>query len=175
MADSSCGSVASKSRRVSWALFPTAIIAAGLATLGTFWAFLAAGVFYHINGIADGIDGEIARVKYEFSVTGEWVDTVTDDLKDVLFYAGLGYGAWAAGIPSLAGAGASLWATLGAVAVAGKLRRLDALVSDLRGSRPGRRGPQCLNSAARGHRHRRVTLFTARFVDMHIRQCTTET
>lgn len=106
---------------ISLLTFPTAIIAAGLATLGTFWAFLAAGVFYHINGIADGIDGEIARVKYEFSVTGEWVDTVTDDLKDVLFYAGLGYGAWAAGIPSLAGAGASLWATLGAVAVAGKL------------------------------------------------------
>lgn len=106
---------------ISVLTFPTAIIAAGFATLGTFWAFLAAGVFYHINGIADGIDGEIARVKYEFSVTGEWVDTVTDDLKDVFFYAGLGWGAWAAGLPSVAGAGAPLWATLGAVAVTGKL------------------------------------------------------
>ncbi len=106
---------------ISAATFPTALVAAGLATLGTFWAFLAAGIFYHINGIADGIDGEIARVKYEFSVTGEWVDTVTDDLKDVLFYAGLGYGAWSAGLPSVAGAGPSLWASFSGVAVAGKL------------------------------------------------------
>lgn len=107
--------------QISLLTFLFGIAAAVSAAVGGFWPFLVAGLLYQVNAIADGIDGEIARVKYEFSVLGEWMDTVTDDLKDVLFYAGLGWGAWQTGVPSLADLGPRLWLWLGAAAVGGKV------------------------------------------------------
>jgi phosphatidylglycerophosphate synthase len=42
--------------------------------------------------ILDGCDGEVARLKYQSSKLGAWLDTVLDDISNVAFAVGMGYG-----------------------------------------------------------------------------------
>ncbi|MEZ4462530.1 MAG: CDP-alcohol phosphatidyltransferase family protein [bacterium] len=100
--------------------FSLGILAGVLAAMGGMQNFLLAGVVFQINSVIDGCDGELARVRYEFSVLGEWLDTLSDDFSDVFFWAGLGWGAsqtfagpW--GLPS------NVWWWLGLAAVVGKV------------------------------------------------------
>lgn len=59
------------------------------------WAYLAAGgVLFQIASILDGVDGEVARAKLLHSKTGEWMDTVCDDLTNAVFIAGLTLGVY---------------------------------------------------------------------------------
>lgn len=97
------------------------VVSAVAAAIGGYAGFLAAGILYQLNSIIDGIDGELARVRYEFSVTGEWLDTISDDLADLLIYIGIGIGA-ARTMPDAPGPfGPELWLVLGLTAAAGKL------------------------------------------------------
>jgi phosphatidylglycerophosphate synthase len=86
--------------------------AAALAALGTYAAMLAGAFLYQWKSILDGVDGELARLKFQGSRLGEWLDTVGDDLSNLLFYAGITVGAWrASGDPTwiwLGGAGVVL-------------------------------------------------------------------
>lgn len=59
---------------------------------GYFWSLLGAFLFQW-NSILDGCDGELARVRYQHSKLGQWLDTVFDDVSNVLFYGGLAIGA----------------------------------------------------------------------------------
>ncbi|WP_158542365.1 CDP-alcohol phosphatidyltransferase family protein [Lujinxingia litoralis] len=95
-----------------------AAIAAGF---GGYTGFLIAGVLYQLNSVIDGVDGELARVRYEFSVLGEWLDTVSDDLSDLLLYLGLGVGAWRTMATGLGPLGPEIWLYLGLAAAGGKL------------------------------------------------------
>lgn len=116
--------------------FGLGIIAALAAARGGYSWFLVAGLAYQANSVVDGVDGELARVKYEFSLLGEWLDTLSDDLKDVLFYAGLAVGAWRTVAPP-GDLGASIWLWLGGVAVAGKLVSMVAYYSWLIANKRG--------------------------------------
>ncbi|MFB6351902.1 MAG: CDP-alcohol phosphatidyltransferase family protein [Bradymonadaceae bacterium] len=100
-------------------------IAATIAVAGGGYAwFLAGAILYQLSSILDGVDGELARGKYEFSLFGEWIDTLCDNTKDILFYLGLGYGA-SQTVPGLLGfAGADLWMWLGTLAATGKFLSL---------------------------------------------------
>lgn len=100
--------------QISIVTFSLGILAGILASMGGYWGFFWAGVVFQINSIIDGCDGELARVKYEFSVTGEWLDTISDDLSDVFFWAGLGLGAWHSYDSSLDG---TWWLWLAAISV----------------------------------------------------------
>ena len=42
--------------------------------------------------ILDGVDGELARVRFQYSTFGQWLDTVCDDASNILFYAGVAIG-----------------------------------------------------------------------------------
>jgi phosphatidylglycerophosphate synthase len=110
-----------KPNHISIVTFSLGVLAAVFAAMGGFWWFVLAGVTYQLNSIIDGVDGELARVKYEFSLLGEWLDTLSDDTKDVLFYAGLAVGCFKMGDFPIAGFDASAWLWLGGIAVAGKL------------------------------------------------------
>lgn len=79
---------------ISIVTFTLGILGALAAASGEYMGFLLAGLLYQANSIVDGVDGELARVRYEFSVLGEWLDTLSDDLSDFLMYLGLGIGAW---------------------------------------------------------------------------------
>lgn len=58
------------------------------------WLPVMLGAFlFQWASILDGVDGELARVRFQHSKLGQWLDTVSDDASNVLFYAGLGIGA----------------------------------------------------------------------------------
>ncbi len=59
---------------------------------GYLWSLLGA-VLFQWNSILDGVDGELARVRFQHSKLGQWVDTVCDDVSNVIFYIGLAFGA----------------------------------------------------------------------------------
>ncbi len=68
-----------------------ALIAVWMVSHGGYlWMLLAAALFQFAS-IVDGVDGELARLKYQFSPYGEWMDTVIDDISNFSFFAGLTY------------------------------------------------------------------------------------
>jgi phosphatidylglycerophosphate synthase len=52
------------------------------------WGFFLA----HLQSILDGCDGELARVRFQQSAIGEWLDTMVDDGLNILTFAALGIG-----------------------------------------------------------------------------------
>jgi len=62
------------------------------ASRGDYLGLAVGGVLFLIASILDGVDGEIARAKLLQSKTGEWLDTVCDDLTNVVFILGLSLG-----------------------------------------------------------------------------------
>jgi hypothetical protein len=68
--------------------------AAYAAARGDWSGAVVGGLLFQASSILDGVDGELARLKYLGSRTGEWLDTVSDDLGVVLFFAGASIGVW---------------------------------------------------------------------------------
>lgn len=62
------------------------------AARGDYLGLASGGVLFLTASILDGVDGEIARAKLLQSKTGEWLDTVCDDLTNVVFILGLALG-----------------------------------------------------------------------------------
>jgi len=63
---------------------------------GYWWVLLGAFLF-HISSVLDGCDGEVARLRFQFSRFGEWFDNVLDEFNNAAFIAGIGVGAYLAG------------------------------------------------------------------------------
>jgi hypothetical protein len=80
---------------------------------GYAWMLLGALAF-QLNSILDGVDGEIARAKLLESRTGQWLDTLADDLSNFSFMVGVSVGSYRTW-------GSSAYLALGAVAGAGFL------------------------------------------------------
>jgi 1L-myo-inositol 1-phosphate cytidylyltransferase / CDP-L-myo-inositol myo-inositolphosphotransferase len=106
---------------VSILTFALGIIAALFAAIGGYWAFFAAGLLYQINSVIDGVDGELARTKYQFSLLGEWLDTLSDDFSDLFIYIGLGVGAWRTVGSPFEFIGPELWLVLATMAAVSKV------------------------------------------------------
>src|SRR5204862_26307 len=51
-------------------------------------AAIAGVLLLELGSVIDGVDGELARLKYWFSRRGEWLDTISDDLANLAFIAG---------------------------------------------------------------------------------------
>ena len=60
--------------------FGVGLLSAWIATHGGYFNFLVAAVLFQTASILDGVDGEIARLKFMTSRFGEWLDTVSDNL-----------------------------------------------------------------------------------------------
>lgn len=71
------------------------ILAALFAAQGDYWSVLAGAGIFKLNSILDGVDGELARIRFQSSVLGEWLDTLSDDASNLMFFIGLGWGTWA--------------------------------------------------------------------------------
>jgi len=73
------------------------LAAALAASRGSYAMVALAGVLLECNSILDSCDGELARLRFQYSRLGQWLDNLSDDLVDNLFIvavgAGLG-GAW---------------------------------------------------------------------------------
>jgi phosphatidylglycerophosphate synthase len=59
---------------------------------GSYFTMLVGAFLVQCNSILDGVDGELARVRFQHSKLGQWLDTVSDDASNWLFYAGLAIG-----------------------------------------------------------------------------------
>jgi phosphatidylglycerophosphate synthase len=68
------------------------LAAAALATRGGYLVVAIAGVMLEINSILDSVDGELARLRYQFSKLGQALDNMSDDIVDNVFIAAVGYG-----------------------------------------------------------------------------------
>jgi phosphatidylglycerophosphate synthase len=92
-------------------LLATLIGLAGAFTLlpGTWAAVALGGTLLEIQCILDSCDGEIARLKYQGTRLGQWLDTLTDGVLDNVFVA---CAAIAAG---------GTWQTIGLVSVASRI------------------------------------------------------
>lgn len=73
--------------------FLLGVLGAWCCAQGGYWPVLAGAFFFQWNSILDGVDGELARVRFQHSKLGQWLDTVSDDASNLIFYAGLGAGA----------------------------------------------------------------------------------
>ncbi|RIV37111.1 CDP-alcohol phosphatidyltransferase family protein [Micromonospora radicis] len=75
-----------------------AVAAAALFAGGGRLALVAGGVLLYLGFVLDCVDGQLARYTRNFSAWGGWLDTMADRAKEYLVYAGLGWGATAAGV-----------------------------------------------------------------------------
>jgi phosphatidylglycerophosphate synthase len=71
---------------------------------------LAGMLLVELGSIIDGIDGELARLRFQFSRTGQWLDTVVDDVANIAYTLGV--------IVNLDAAGVGWAVPLGGVAIA---------------------------------------------------------
>ena len=60
---------------------------------GGYWGMLVGAFLFQWNSILDGVDGELARVRFQQSKLGQWIDTVSDDVSNIAFYIGITLGA----------------------------------------------------------------------------------
>lgn len=85
------------------------LVGAAFLLRGSWLAFAIGGTLLEIQCILDSCDGEIARLKYQGSRLGQWLDTLTDGVLDNAFVA----------CASIAAGG--LWQTVGLALVGSRI------------------------------------------------------
>jgi phosphatidylglycerophosphate synthase len=85
------------------------LLASVLASRGTYVTVAVAGVLLEFNSILDSCDGELARLRYQYSKLGQWLDNLSDDIVDNVFLIAVGHG--------LGG----IWQTFGICAALGRV------------------------------------------------------
>ena len=73
------------------------LVGCALLAVGGYAGALAGMACAHLQSILDGCDGELARVRFQQSKLGAWLDTFVDDVLNVLMTAAVGIGLWRAG------------------------------------------------------------------------------
>jgi phosphatidylglycerophosphate synthase len=68
------------------------LLASVLASRGGYLAVALGGVLLELNSILDSCDGELARLRFQYSKLGQWLDNLSDDIVDNVFLAAVGYG-----------------------------------------------------------------------------------
>ena len=68
------------------------LAASFVASRGGYAGFAVAGVMLEVNSILDSCDGELARLRYQYSRLGQWLDNLSDDIVDNLFLVAVGAG-----------------------------------------------------------------------------------
>jgi phosphatidylglycerophosphate synthase len=85
-------SLAVTPNHVTIAAIAVGLIAAWLASRGGYALPALAGVLLEINSILDSCDGELARLRYQYSRLGQWLDNLADDVVDNAFLVAAGAG-----------------------------------------------------------------------------------
>jgi phosphatidylglycerophosphate synthase len=63
-----------------------------LIATGQRWLVVAGFLLAHFQSVLDGCDGELARVRFQQSAIGEWLDTIVDDGLNLFLVASMGIG-----------------------------------------------------------------------------------
>lgn len=75
--------------QISLFSFLCSVLAAGLFALNGYFALLLGGIMAQFASIVDGCDGEVARLTYQSSSYGGWLDAVLDRYADAFLLFGL--------------------------------------------------------------------------------------
>jgi phosphatidylglycerophosphate synthase len=89
------------------------VLSGVLAAQGGYGHLLAGAALFKLNSILDGVDGELARVRWAYSKMGELLDSAGDNVANFSFFGGITVATFRAGQTDLANAGLlglSLWA-----------------------------------------------------------------
>jgi phosphatidylglycerophosphate synthase len=89
------------------------VLSGVLAAQGGYAYLVAGATLFKLNSILDGVDGELARVRWAYSKLGEFLDSVGDNVANFSFFGGVAVASLGAGQHGLATAGfvgLSLWA-----------------------------------------------------------------
>lgn len=70
------------------------LLAATLFARGTTGWTVLAGLLVQFSSLIDGCDGELARLKFQATPFGGWLDTILDRYVDAALVAGITYGYW---------------------------------------------------------------------------------
>lgn len=87
--------------QISVSTLVISVISAGFAVQGGYVGFLIAGLLFQIASIVDGTDGEVAKLTFQSSQRGEWIDTVCDNVSYLAFLLGLIVGVYRSPFPDL--------------------------------------------------------------------------
>ena len=79
---------------ISFFCFAVAILASVFLSFPAYWALIIGGILAQITSILDGCDGEVARLKFQSSTFGGWLDSILDRYADGFFIFGLSLGLW---------------------------------------------------------------------------------
>jgi phosphatidylglycerophosphate synthase len=82
--------------QISVAILGIGLLGAVLASRGGYGAQLVGALLFQAQSVLDGCDGEVSRLTFRGSRTGEWLDTIGDDLTNYGFFAGASWGLYAA-------------------------------------------------------------------------------
>ncbi len=125
--------------QVSLISFALSVCAAGLFMLSGYGALLAGGVLAQAASVIDGCDGEIARLKFQESDYGGWLDAVLDRYADAFLLFGLTWHAYGT-LLQLKAIFAGFMAIIGSYMVSYTADKYDALMRHRlsRGIRIGR-------------------------------------
>jgi 1L-myo-inositol 1-phosphate cytidylyltransferase / CDP-L-myo-inositol myo-inositolphosphotransferase len=78
--------------QVSVGILGVGLAGAWFASQGGYGNLLLGAFLFQAQSVLDGCDGEMSRVTHRGSRTGEWLDTVGDDLTNYGFFAGAALG-----------------------------------------------------------------------------------
>ena len=78
--------------QVSIGILAVGLAGAWLASRGSYETLLLGAFLFQMQSVLDGCDGEMSRVSHRGSLTGEWLDTVGDDITNYGFFAGAAWG-----------------------------------------------------------------------------------
>ncbi|HWO23309.1 MAG TPA: CDP-alcohol phosphatidyltransferase family protein [Kofleriaceae bacterium] len=95
------------------------LAAAVVASRSGYAAIAIAGVMFELNSILDSVDGELARLRFQYSKLGQWLDNLSDEIVDNAFVVGV---AWSLG---------EIWLGLALGAVGGRLVNALVLYTDV--------------------------------------------
>jgi phosphatidylglycerophosphate synthase len=70
------------------------LLGAALISTGQRWLMIAGFFLAHAQSVLDGCDGELARVRFQQSKLGEWLDTFIDEGLNIALFACTGIGLW---------------------------------------------------------------------------------
>jgi len=82
--------------QISVGTFALTLVSAALFCFGPGMFSILAGLLAQFISVADGCDGEVARLRHMSTAYGAWLDAVLDRLADALLVGGMTYGAWQA-------------------------------------------------------------------------------
>jgi phosphatidylglycerophosphate synthase len=101
--------------QLSVVILAIGLYGAWLAARGTTVALAWGGVLFQLQSILDGCDGELSRLGFRGSKTGEWLDTVGDDLTNYAFFGGAAIGLHRMGLGSTPLVLGAIGVTLGVI------------------------------------------------------------